>query len=260
MLKKLNADLVLRIAAGLFFLIPGLFKVMSPGDFQEFLSFFPSYFESFSHLLFWGVAVLQIIGGAALIVGKQFRMFALPLAMVSIVALLTTVPQDSNSALQYVATLTHIMTFGIFMGLFMIGPKSPDWTEKILAKDADRGWDLVRISLAFFWIGMGSAIWFAPQLLAATNNIMPFQFGFWGNAFVGLVALKVGFFLLLKFFTGHVAKVSMLGFVIMIAFLALPDMANSKIGLINLLFMVLGLGASMAIDMRNCPCWKKILG
>jgi len=258
MLKKINSHLVLRVAAGLFFLIPGLFKIASPGDFTEFLSFFPAHFADISHGLFWLVAILQIVGGLALLSGKQFRMFTLPLAVVSIVALLTTVPNDTGSALQYVALLTHIMTFGIFMGLFMIGPKGSDWTEMILAKDEERGWDLVRISLAWFWLGMGLAIWFAPHLLGQAAGLMPFDPGFIGYAVLGLIFIKVGMFLLIRFFTEHATKVSIVGFLALLLFLAVPDMANSKIGLINLLFMVLGLGASLALDMRHCPCWKKM--
>jgi len=191
---------------------------------------------------------------------KQFRMFALPLAMVSIVALLTTVPQDTGSALQYIATLTHIMTFGIFMGLFMIGPKGGDWIDTIVARDADRGWDLIRTSLAFFWIGLGAAIWFAPQIMSGIPALLPFDLGFIGYALAGLIALKIGFFLLLRFFLARAADFSAGLFIILIITLAIPDMANSKIGLINLLFMVLGFGASLAISMRNCACWKKMLG
>ncbi len=258
-MKRLNPELVLRVFAGLFFLIPGLFKVLSPGDFKEFLDFFPSHFDAISSLLFWMVTLLQIGGGILLLWGKQFRAFVVPLAMVSIVALLTTVPNDTGSAQQFVAVLTHIMTFGIFMALFMIGPKSKDILDMIIGRDTERGWDLVQTSLSFFWIGLGAAIWFAPQLLSKAAGNMPFDLGFWGYALAGLIFLKVGFFLLTRFFTGHAAKVSMALFAALIVFLALPDMADSKIGLINLLFLVLGFGASLAIDMRTCPCWKKLL-
>jgi len=260
MLKRLNADLVLRVFAGLFFLVPGLFKLASPGDFQEFLNFFPAHFDAFSHLLFWLVAILQVVGGLALLAGIQFRALVVPLAVVSIVALLTTVPHDADSALQYVALLTHIMTFGIFMGLFMIGPKGSDLIDNIVARDAERGWDLVRISLSFFWIGLGTAIWFAPDLLGKAAGIMPFDLGFWGYALAGLIFMKVGFFLLTRFHEARVADVSAGLFVLLIIFLAVPDMANSKIGLINLLFMVLGFGGSLALSMRSCPCWKKVIG
>lgn len=260
MLKKLNPDLVLRVAAGLFFLIPGIFKVLSPGDFEEFLSFFPTHFDEVSHLLFWMVTVLQIVGGLALLVGKHFRALVVPLAVVSIVALLTTVPNDTGSAQQYLAVLTHIMTFGIFMGLFMIGPKKGDLLDRLIAPDASRGWDLVRISLSFFWIGLGAAIWFAPQLLSGVPALLPVDFGFWGYALVGLVSLKIGFFLLTQFFTAHAAKASLLGFALLLILVAVPDMTASKIGLINALFMVLGVGASLALDMKECSCWKKMLG
>lgn len=252
MLKKINSRLILRVTAGLFFLIPGLFKIFSPGDFQEFLGFFPSYFEAVSLVLFWLVAILQIVGGLALLIGKQFRLFVLPLAVVSIVALLTTVPHDTGSAIQYLSFLAHIMTFGIFMGLFLIGPQDKDMTEWLHAKDPARGWDLVRISLAWFWLGLGLAIWFAPQLMAQIPATLPIDLGFWFYALIGLIAIKLGFFLLVRFFQDKAAQLSVIGFTLLLVFVALPDMTESKIGLINLLFMVLGIGSSLALTIKAC--------
>lgn len=252
MFKRLDPMLILRVTAGLFFLIPGLFKVFSPGDFQEFLDFFPSYFEGISHALFWLVTMLQITGGIALLVGKHFRLFTLPLAVVSIVALLTTVPQDTGSAIQYLSFLAHIMTFGVFMGLFLIGPRDKDVTELLHAKDPARGWDLIRMSLAWFWLGLGLAIWFAPQLMAQIPAALPLGLGFWFYALIGLIAIKLGFFLLVRFFQDKAAQLSVVGFALLLVFVALPDMTESKIGLINLLFMVLGLGSSLALARQEC--------
>lgn len=250
-LHKIDADWILRVSAGLFFIIPGLFKVLSPGDFSEFLNYFPGYFEAISHVLFWGVTALQIIGGGLLLWGKQFRAAVVPLAIVSIVALLTTVPQDNGSAIQYLSTLSHIMTFGIFMGLFLIGPKTKDITEILHPKDPTRGWDLTRLSLSFFWIGLGLGIFFAPQLMAGIPKTLPFDFGFWSYAIIGLISVIAGFFMLTRYHLNLATKLSVVGFLCLIILIAIPDMQNSIIGLINLLFFVLGAGVSLALSVKK---------
>ena len=85
MINKLRAQAFLRIALGLFFLVPGLSKLANPAGITGMLLDlgFP-----LAGLFAWILLLSEIIFGASLIVGHKVKFAVWPLFVILLVALL----------------------------------------------------------------------------------------------------------------------------------------------------------------------------
>tara|TARA_Y100000310_G_scaffold328112_1_gene395664 strand:+ start:262 stop:645 length:384 start_codon:yes stop_codon:yes gene_type:complete len=85
MLKKAQGVALLRITLGLLFLVPGLSKLMDPSGITGMLAGigFPA-----AALFAWILIIVEILAGAALILGKKLKVATWALFIVLLVALL----------------------------------------------------------------------------------------------------------------------------------------------------------------------------
>ena len=72
---------ILRIASGLFFLIPGIFKVLAPDAFLAMMVDFPEILQPHLPSLFKFVIASEVIGGIMLIIGWNIRL-AVPVLVI----------------------------------------------------------------------------------------------------------------------------------------------------------------------------------
>lgn len=249
---------ILTIFAGIFYLIPGFFKVLFPGDFQSFLAGFPTFIIELGILgfLFWLVTFLQIVGGISLISGFKSRIFAIPFGIISIVALLTVAITDTESSIQLISILSHIFGAILYFGLFFTGnsktgtlDKGNDYLDKIISKNKRIGNSLIRISVGFFFtvagilhlIFIGSYSEFVGQAIGLTGII-----GFLAGLFAVILELVGGISLLIgkkyKIFLPYLVVLTLAGLVTVV----IGD--TSKIGLINILFHVLIIGTLTSLN------------
>lgn len=249
---------ILTIFAGIFFLIPGIFKVLFPSDFKVFLQGFPEFIVSLGILgfLFWVVTFLQIVGGISLISGFKSRIFAIPFSIISIVALLTVAITDTESSIQLISILSHIFGAILYFGLFFTGnsktkslDKGNDYLDNIISKNKRIGNALIRISVGFFFTVAGALHLifisgyseFVGQAIGLTGII-----GFLAGLFAALLELVGGLALLTgkkyKLFLPYLVVLTLTGlFTVVIG-------DSSKIGLINILFHVLIIGTLTSLN------------
>lgn len=85
MLNKAQGIAVLRVTLGLLFLVPGISKLMSPEGITGMLSGlgFPA-----AALFAWILIIVEVLGGAALILGKKMKHAVWALFIVLLVATL----------------------------------------------------------------------------------------------------------------------------------------------------------------------------
>ena len=85
MLKKAQGVALLRVTLGLLFLVPGISKLMNPAGITGMLETigFPA-----AALFAWIVIIIEVLGGAALILGKKTKEAVWALFIVLLVALL----------------------------------------------------------------------------------------------------------------------------------------------------------------------------
>ena len=112
---------LLRIAAGLFFLLPGLWKILSPADFQDMLAGLPDIFLPYQDSLFKLVAASEIFGGLVLILGFNHRLLIPPLVIIILAASQFVVRSDSASSIQTLSLIAHVMAAAIYVSLFFLG-------------------------------------------------------------------------------------------------------------------------------------------
>lgn len=252
----------LRIAAGLFFLIPGLYKTLSPGDFLVLLDRFPPVFAPYADLLFLVATAFEVVGGAALLLGFNARLFVLPLAMIAIVAGVVIVPRDTASAMRDLSIWLHIGGAAFYAGLFFLGSGrwALDGGRDLFARWGDTARPGAR---AAHWVVSGAGRNFGvflirvaiafPFLAAAIATLGPAAIGMglpasdWLSAPILALAAIGGLSVLTAFrirtFGWVLAALTALHF----ALVALPDANTSQIGLINLLFHGLTLSALLCL-------------
>ena len=115
---------ILRIASGVFFLLPGIFKVVMPADFLAMTADFPDWLQPHIGWLFTLVIVTEIVGGLMLIVGFNVRLAVLPLVIVTVVAEALVVINDHGSNLRLLSVCTHYMGAGLYASMFFLGSGS----------------------------------------------------------------------------------------------------------------------------------------
>lgn len=154
---------LLRLASGLFFLIPGLVNALQPQDFLVLVERLPVMQQaSWLHPL---VTAVQIICGLMLVVGWQTRLTPIPLAIITILIGYLAVINDTTSTLQALSLYAFIATVGIYTSLVFLG--SGAWAIQAakpilgLTSGAARNFGVLvlRVALAFFFITVAVIGW-----------------------------------------------------------------------------------------------------
>ena len=258
---------LLRIMSGLFFLLPGIFKIFMPADFLAMATDYPVWLQPHVDWLFPVVIAAEIIGGLMLIVGFNVRLAVLPLVVIAIGAGLLVAVNDHGSSLRPLGLYTHLMAAGLYLSIFFLGGGS--WTKgqryNLLQWLAERpagyfqglahtvvsgagknfGVILIRISVAIPFIaafvlgvqaGDYSAVLFENSFL---------RYGLLTLSLLGGIALIVGF---RKRTVGWLLAALTL---VHLVGIGIPDTANSQIGLINLLFHALIIAAVISMRLMD---------
>lgn len=115
-----HGPLILRIALGLLFIIPGLSKLANPGMVIGMLRDlgFPA-----AGLMGWILLLAEITFGAAVLAGYKVRMTIWPLAVIMVVAGVTVAaPQIGSNPMAVPMTLFHLVTLAGLVSLYFTGP------------------------------------------------------------------------------------------------------------------------------------------
>jgi len=111
---------ILRIVAGLLFLLPGIMKLMDPAGITGMLIGLGFPAPSF---LAWILLLSEIIFGASLIVGWKTKYTTWPLVIVLLVATLTVaLPGALENPMGWVNVLFHLVGIGALISIFLDGP------------------------------------------------------------------------------------------------------------------------------------------
>ena len=254
---------ILRIASGLFFLIPGIFKILMPGDFQAMLADFPEFLQPHLPWLFNVVIAAEVIGGIMLIIGWNIRIAVPPLVIITLIAESLVVVNDTSSNIRLLSLFTHFMGAGLYSSLFFLGSgrwaigrgKSlVHWIAKRefgslsrIAQDVVSGAGknfgilLIRLSVAIPFVA-AIFIWANSSDYA---SVLP------GSNWLSITLLVISLLGGLSLMTGF--QVTTTGWVLAaltvlhLVLVALPDTPNSQIGIINLLFHLLIIAAVISL-------------
>ena len=109
---------ILRIASGIFFLIPGIFKMLMPGDFMAMMADFPAFLQPHIPWLFQFVIAAEVIGGIMLIIGWNIRIAVPPLVVITVVAEALVVVNDTGSNIRLLNLSAHFMGAGLHGTVF----------------------------------------------------------------------------------------------------------------------------------------------
>jgi len=257
----------LRIAAGVFFLIPGLYKLFFPSDFLAMMSKLPGFLHPHIGWLFSLVTFSEIICGILLIIGWNVRIAVVPLVIITIVAESFVVVQDNGSNLRLLSLATHFMGVGLYLALVLLGHGRWALGERfsvvkfLSARQRNKG------SSFAVWLTSGAAKNTGVLLIRASVAIpfiAAFFFGLFdpayksvlfGNGFLRSVFLIVSLLGGLAMLAGFQLKTVgwlLAGLAILHFFaIGLADTALSEIGLVNLLFHLLIIAAVVSLRLIN---------
>ena len=112
---------LLRIAAGIFFLIPGIFKLMMPEDFLAMMVDFPAILQPHLPWLFNVVIIAEVLGGIMLLIGWNIRLAVPALVIITLVAESLVVVNDTNSSIRMLSLVAHFMGAGLYSAMFFLG-------------------------------------------------------------------------------------------------------------------------------------------
>ena len=111
---------ILRIVAGLLFLLPGIMKLMDPAGITGMLTGLGFPAPSF---LAWILLLSEIIFGASLIVGWKTKYATWPLVIVLLVATLTVaLPGALENPIGWINVLFHLVGMGALISILLDGP------------------------------------------------------------------------------------------------------------------------------------------
>jgi len=111
---------ILRIVAGLLFLLPGIMKLMDPAGITGMLTGLGFPAPSF---LAWILLLSEIIFGASLIVGWKTKYTTWPLVIVLLVATLTVaLPGALENPIGWINVLFHLVGMGALISILLDGP------------------------------------------------------------------------------------------------------------------------------------------
>ncbi len=109
------APTVLRVFMGLLFLVPGLQKAGNAAGVSEMLGL--------SMFLVWILILVEVLGGAALILGWQIRWTIAPLFVILVVALFTMhLGQFALGGSDTVRALFQLVGIAALINLYLTGP------------------------------------------------------------------------------------------------------------------------------------------
>lgn len=254
---------ILRLAAGMFFLLPGIYKFAQPTDFQQMLLNFPALFQPYLTPLFQLVATLEVVGGVAIILGFNTRFAVLPLVVITVVASAFVVRFDTSSDIRDLSLYAHVMGVGLYSALFLMGsgrwsldgdrdlvhwfsrrrwgPLSRVFHDVVSGRGRNAGVFLLRASIGFPFLMV-----FILGLTGGTYQMVLPEDGFIRGLAI-TVALIGGLSAVTGFGINRMAWVLMALTVVHALLVGIPDAAVSDIGLINLLFHALVLAALFAL-------------
>jgi len=254
---------ILRIASGLFFLIPGLFKIFSPDDFLAMMTDFPEFVQPHLPWLFTLVIISEVLGGILLIVGWHFRLAVPALVVITVVAESFVVVNDTGSSLRLLSLSAHFMGAGLYTSLFFLGSgrwalgrgKSVlNWigngkfgSLSIAAKKANSG---AGKNFGIFLIRASVALPFVAAIFIWNSDATYAQMLFdnrWLSGGLLLVSLVGGLSLLTGFQVTSMGWVLIGLTVLHLLFVAIPDTSSSVIGFINILFHLLAIAAVVSL-------------
>jgi len=254
---------ILRIASGLFFLIPGLFKIFSPDDFLAMMTDFPEFVQPHLPWLFTLVIISEVLGGILLIVGWHFRVAVPALVVITVVAESFVVVNDTGSSLRLLSLSAHFMGAGLYTSLFFLGSgrwalgrgKSVlNWigngkfgSLSIAAKKANSG---AGKNFGIFLIRASVALPFVAAIFIWNSDTSYAQMLFdnrWLSGGLLLVSLVGGLSLLTGFQVTSMGWVLIGLTVLHLLFVAIPDTSSSVIGFINILFHLLAIAAVVSL-------------
>ncbi len=253
---------LLRVAAGLFFLIPGISKLVSPDVLLTMLTELPLMLQAHVHWIATLVTWSEIIGGTLLVIGWNVRLAVIPLIIITLVAELLVVANDTDSRLRTLSIATHFMGIGLYFGIMLLGhgrwairEKSSivkrlagnkgsisslaDWF--ISGAGRNYGIVLVRVSLALPFLSAAVLGITDPQYMSLLPESP------WVRLPLLLCSLLGGIAMLLGFQTRATGTLLALLVVVHFFTAGLSDLPDSRIGLINLLFHLLILTAVLAL-------------
>ncbi len=251
---------ILRVAGGLFFLLPGLYKLFNPDLFMQMLGATQPVLQS--QFLVYLVMVGEIAGGILLIIGWNVRLAAIPLIVITLVAETLVVVHDTGSRLQSLSLVMHVMGIGLFLGIVLLGRGRSAIPDKlnVLKNLAQRH---RRISAISLWLFSGTGRNYGIALVRfsiALPFIFAFIFGIFDNDYAQLLSSNrwiclplllvslLGGIALIAGINSPIVNITLAALVVLHFFVAgLADMADSYIGLINLLFHALVLASVLAL-------------
>jgi len=253
----------IRIAAGIFFLIPGIYKLVNPADFIAMMQQMPDFLRNNTSFFVNLVSIAEIVGGLLLILGWNVRMAVLPLVVITVLANALVVTHDYESNLRLLSVSAHFMGVGLYLALILLG--SGRWAfssgfslREHLAKSANdrvaaiadwlttgsarnNGIRLIRVAvsipfIAAFFLGI-----LDPNYKSALIDFGPLRYLLLTLSLLGGIAMLAGFqrratgWLLAGLTVLHLVTVG------------ISDMAASQIGIINLLFHCLVLASVVSL-------------
>ncbi len=254
---------LLRISSGLFFLIPGIFKLLMPGDFLDMMADFPGWLQPHLPWLFDIVIAAEVVGGIMLIMGWNIRLAVPPLVIITVVAESLVVVNDTDSSIRLLSLYAHFMGAGLYTAMFFLG--SGRWAigrgKSIvhwLAKQnfgvyssishqvtsgagKNVGVFLIRASvalpfLAFFFLGNSDYV---------NSIVVPENTGL--RVLLLTLSLIGGLSLLTGFQINSVSWMLVALTLLHLVVVAVPDISASKIGFINILFHLLIISAVVSL-------------
>ncbi len=255
----------LRIAAGLFFLIPGIYKFVAPEAFDAMLANFPPALGPILPHLFAAVPYFEVIGGLLLIAGFNLRLLMPPLVVIIITASAFVVRFDTSSSVWMLSLAGHAMAAGLYTALFFLGGgrwaldggrdvfawlgRRPLGGLSMAARDLTTGVGrntgvvLLRVSIAlpFLAAAMLAIITGSPDVMGDMGAPR------WLDGLLVTGAVLGGLSALTGFWIRRMAWVLMALTVAHALLVGVADAAQSQIGLINLLLYALHLSALFAL-------------
>ena len=254
---------LLRISAGIFFLIPGIFKLLMPDDFLAMMVYFPDVLQPQLPWLFNLVIGAEIVGGIMLIIGWNIRLAVPALVIITLVAESLVVINDIGSSIRMLSLFAHIMGAGLYSAMFFLGSGSwsigrgksvVHWIARqnfgglssaahkvVSGAGKNVGVFLIRASvsvpfIAFFFLGVSDN---AYDIVMPANKVL--------SALFLILALIGGLSLLTGFQIKSVSWMLVALTVIHLVFASIPDISASKIGFINILFHLLIISAVISL-------------
>ena len=254
---------LLRISSGLFFLIPGIFKLLMPDDFLGLMVDFPDLLQPHLPWLFNAVIAAEILGGIMLIIGWNIRLAVPALVIITVVAESLVVVNDTNSSIRLLSLYAHFMGAGLYTSMFFLG--SGRWSvgrgksfvhwvarqnfgalssvahDVVSGAAKNVGVFLIRASvalpfLASFLLGNGDQ---------AYNMVLPDNE--WVSALLLALSLIGGLSLLTGFQINSISWMLVALTLLHLITVGIPDISASKIGFINILFHLLIISAVVSL-------------